>query len=514
MHTSPEPQSRLSTWVGFLALCVGMFMAILDTQIVASSLPDIQTALGIPASRLSWIQTAYLIAEVIAIPLTGWLTALLSLRGLFIVAVVGFTLASLGCALSAHLEMLLVFRILQGFWGGTLIPIVFSAIFLLFPVRLHVVATTLGGVFAVLAPTVGPVLGGYITENYSWHWLFLINIVPGIVVIAASWGTLERHPPDWRQWARLDVVALLFMALCLSSLELLLKEGPTQSWGGPYVMTLMIIFPCAGTFFVRRCKQVAYPLVHLNSFSNPCFVLGCVYSFVLGIGLYCSVYLLPLYLSFVRMHTAFEIGKIMIVMGAAQLVVAPVAALAEKHIHPLVLTGVGYALFSAGLISNGFMTIRTDYDDLFWPQILRGGAMLLCLLPTTRLALEGQTEKNIPNASGLFNLMRTLGGAVGIALGDTILEQRGPLHGVELTRRLMAGDPDAARWVGLPLDRFHNVPLDKIDQPTMALVKPMVERAALTLSFNEAWLTIGMIFIFTLLLLPLMRWSLRTVKLK
>jgi len=494
-----------SAWIGFLALCFGMFMAILDIQIVASSLPDIQTALYIPKDKLSWIQTAYLIAEVIAIPLTGWLTRLLSLRGLFMAAASGFTLASLGCALSNHLGLLLFFRAVQGFCGGALIPMVFTAVFTLFPQRWHILATTIGGVSAVLAPTIGPVLGGYITENYSWHWLFLVNIAPGIlVVIIAAWA-LRRDKPNWGLWARLDYLALLLAALCLSSLELVLKEGPKNNWSGLFIIILLIICPLTGTMAIRRCLSHPEPIIDLHCFADRYFSLGCFYSFVLGIGLYSSVYLLPLYLAFVRMHTPFEIGKVMIVMGVAQLAVSPFAAIAEKRLNPLLLTGIGYALFAAGLISNGFATYKTDFDGLFWPQILRGSAMLLCLLPTTRLALEGQSEILMPNASGLFNLMRTLGGAIGIALVDTILEQRGPVHGAELTARLMAGDPNAARIVGLPLARFHNVPLGPIDQATKDLVNPLVERAALTLSFNEAWLIIGMLFILTLTLLPLMR---------
>src|SRR5271165_2515549 len=167
------------TWFGFAMMCIGMFMAILDVQVVATSLPVIQGALGIPQDQMSWVQTAYLVAEVIAIPLTGVLTRTLSMRWLFVVAISIFTVASFGCAISMHFGTLVAWRVLQGFSGGTLIPAVFSAVFLLFPVRRQGVATMLAGVLAVLAPTIGPIVGGWITETYSWHWLFLINILPG-----------------------------------------------------------------------------------------------------------------------------------------------------------------------------------------------------------------------------------------------------------------------------------------------------------------------------------------------
>src|SRR5450756_1914183 len=171
-------QAKVATWFGFVLMCLGMFMAILDIQVFATSLPTIQDALAIPPDAMSWIQTAYLIAEIIAIPLTGWLTRVLTLRWLFVMAISLFPLASIGCALSDGFAMLVGLRVLQGFAGGTLIPAVFSAVFLLFPIRLHPVATTMAGIMAVLAPTVGPVVGGWITETWSWHWLVLINVVP------------------------------------------------------------------------------------------------------------------------------------------------------------------------------------------------------------------------------------------------------------------------------------------------------------------------------------------------
>src|ERR1700751_6147088 len=190
MPTEPRATSRI--WIGFGLMCLGMFMAILDIQVVATSLPAIQHALAISPDAMSWIQTAYLIAEIIAIPLTGWLTRVMTLRWLFVSAVSLFTLASIGCAFSSGFAMLVGFRTLQGFAGGTLIPAVFSAVFLLFPLRLHPVATTMAGIMAVLAPTIGPVVGGWITETYSWHWLFLINDAPGVFAAAATPFLLTR----------------------------------------------------------------------------------------------------------------------------------------------------------------------------------------------------------------------------------------------------------------------------------------------------------------------------------
>ena len=498
-------KASVATWIGYLAMCLGMFMAILDIQIVASSLPDIQVALHIPEDRLSWLQTSYLIAEVIAIPLTGWLARLLSVRGLFVAAAIGFTLASLGCASSFDLAPLLIFRVIQGFCGGALIPVVFTSVFTMFPERSRLLATTIGGVFAMLAPTIGPVAGGYITETYSWHWLFLINLAPGILVAAVAWRYVRAEKPDWLLWTRLDYSSLALAAVCLASLELGLKEGPGHHWTGLYVIGLLTICVITGVVVIRRCATHRDPIIDLRCFADRQFSVGCFYSFILGMGLYGSVYLLPVYLAFVRQHTPLEIGTIMIVMGAAQLISAPFAALAEKRLNRLWLTGFGYALFASGLIANGFMTFETDVAGLFWPQILRGSALLFCLLPTTTLALERQPPELVASASGLFNLQRNLGGAIGIALIDTILQQRVPVHVAWLVERLQAGDPNAARIVGLPLKDFHNVPLGPISEETKATVGPLVEQAALVLSFNEAWLVIGGLFVLSLLALPLLR---------
>src|SRR6201985_3662398 len=232
MSNAPEHHipvlASVSTSIGFAMMCVGMFMAILDVQVVATSLPTIQSALDIPPDQMSWVQTAYLIAEVVAIPLTGLLTRLLSMCWLFVVSISIFTLASVGCAASDSFPVLIAWRVLQGFSGGTLIPSVFSAVFLLFPLARQGVATTFAGVLAVLAPTVGPVVGGWITETYSWHWLFLINVLPGVVAATLGAILLPRAAMRLKGARGLDVISLALMAIALAALEIGLKEAPER----------------------------------------------------------------------------------------------------------------------------------------------------------------------------------------------------------------------------------------------------------------------------------------------
>ena len=486
-------------------MCFGMFMAILDIQIVASSLTNMQTSLHIAADDLSWIQTAYLIAEVIAIPLSGWLTRVLSLRWLFAGATIGFTLASIGCALCTALAPLIVLRVVQGFCGGMLIPGVFTSAFTLIPDKDRIAATMIAGTFAVIAPTIGPAIGGYLTETYSWHWIFLINVVPGVVVATLVLWFVGGGKPNWRELRLIDYTAILLASVFLGSIELILKEAPSRHWQGSYVVFLIVVCALSAGFGIRQCLRTKRPFVDLRRFRDLSFSLGCGLSFVFGFGIYGSVYILSIFLGAVRGHSPFEIGEIMMVSGVAQLFAAPLVAKLETRFDPRLLTALGFSLFGLGLLANGFSTIATDFAGLFWPQVLRGLAVMLCLMPATRLALDHWPKAEIADASGLFNLMRNLGGAIGIALIDTILEQRTPDHVARLVERLQAGDPVAAGIVGLPLTEFHNVPMGEIDAMTKAIVAPMVQRAALTQSFNEAWIAIAILFALSLLALPLMR---------
>jgi DHA2 family multidrug resistance protein len=495
----------IGTWVAFLLMCLGMFMAILDIQVVATSLPAIQRALAISQDAMSWIQTAYLIAEVVAIPLTGLLTRVLTLRWLVAAAVALFTLASIGCALSGSLAVLLVFRVVQGFAGGVLIPSVFTAVFLLFPHRLHAVATTIGGVVAVLAPTIGPVVGGWITETWSWPWLFLINVIPGLIVTSVTPFLLPRQETDFAELAKLDSGSLVLLAAALASLEIGLKQAPHHGWLSPTCIVLLAGSAVGLGIFVHRSLSAAHPVVRLVTLKRRSFAVGCALSFCLGVGLFGSVYLMPVFLAFVRRHDAFEIGTIMLVTGVAQLIAAPIAAILESRIGARALTGGGFALFALGLGLSAIQPRTADFDEMFWPQIVRGVAIMFCLLPPTRIALGALPETEVADASGLFNLMRNLGGAIGIALIDTILYGRVAMYAEDFRVRLLAGDVSAAKAIGLDPTLLANRPPGPPDEAAVAFVRPMVEKASLALCVNEAWAMLACVAIAGVLLVPFAR---------
>jgi DHA2 family multidrug resistance protein len=507
MNDQHEPQEKpdIATWVGFLLMCLGMFMAILDIQVVATSLPTIRSALAISPDAMSWIQTAYLIAEVIAIPLTGLFTRVLSLRWLFVAAVSVFTVASVGCALSGGFAVLLAFRVVQGFSGGVLIPAVFSAVFLLFPPRLHAVATTIGGVAAVLAPTIGPVVGGWITETWSWPWLFLINVIPGLIAAAATPLLLPRQGTDFGELKKLDAISLVVLAAALASLEIGLKEAPQRGWLSLGCIALLAASAIGMIVLIHRTLRAAHPVLRLVTLRRRSFAVGCALSFCLGVGLFGSVYLMPVFLAFVRRHDAFEIGTIMLVTGVAQLLAAPLAAILESRIGARLLTGAGFALFALGLALSAVQPRTADFDEMLWPQIVRGVAIMFCLLPPTRIALGALPQAEVADASGLFNLMRNLGGAIGIASIDTILYGRSTIYAEDFRARLLAGDISAAKAIGLDPSLLLNRPPGPPDDAAIAFVRPLVERASLALTANEAWAMLALVAIAGLLLVPFAR---------
>ena len=492
-------------WAGFAMMCVGMFMAILDVQIVATSLPTIQVALDITPSAMSWVQTAYLIAEVIAIPLTGLLTRALTMRWLFVVAILEFTAASVGCAASGNLGILILWRLVQGLSGGTLIPVVFAAVFMLFPARRQDAATALAGGLAVLAPTLGPVVGGWVTATYSWRWLFLINVIPGLVAAIAAAHLLPRDRAQPEAFDRFDTGSLVMMATSLGALQVALKQAPQDGWSSPLILGLLAATLIAGLGFVHRTSHAVMPMVALRRFGDRNFAIGCLLSFVFGIGLFGSVYMMPVFLAYARGHDPLEIGRIMLVTGVAQLAATPMVLALERRWGARPTTALGFLLFAIGLGLSAGQTIATDFEAMVWPQLIRGVGIMFCLLPPTRLALGHIARGEVADASGLYNLMRNLGGAVGIAVIDTVVYGRMPAIGEDIIGRLQAGDPAAARLIGLSPSLFALRKSAALDPKMQAALAASVRKAALVVSLNEAWGTVAIVTALALLVIPFTR---------
>ena len=285
-------------------------------------------------------------------------------------------------------------------------------------------------------------------------------------------------------------------------MEIAIKEAPKRGWTSALTTGLLCLFVIAALGFVVRTLWSSQPLVNLGTFRDRNFSIGCLLSFLLGTGLFGSVYLMPVFLAYVRDHNAFEIGKIMLVTGVAQLIAAPVAVFLVRRIDERLLSAVGFLLFAVGLGLSSAQTTATDFDEMFWPQLIRGCAIMFCILPPTQLALGHLARSAVEDASGLFNLMRNLGGAIGIALIDTVIYTRAPEHGQAFVDRLTAGDLATAKSLGL---RAQDLAAVLLDPQKQAALSSLIHKAAFAEAINDAWRLVAVITISALVVMPFAR---------
>lgn len=428
----------------FLAMVFGMFMAILDIQIVSASLADIQAGLGASADEISWVQTAYLIAEVIMIPLSGFLGRMLSTRVLFTVSAAGFTIASFLCATSGSIGEMIVWRAVQGFLGGGMIPSVFAAAFTIFPKSKQAIVSPMVGLVATLAPTIGPTIGGSLSHAFSWHWLFLVNVPFGIAVAISAWVLIDFDKPDLRLFAKFDWWGFGAMAAFLGALQYVLEEGPGNDWlEDEAVLVMAIVLLVGGAVFFWRALTRPEPIVDLGAFRDRNFAMGSIFSFVMGVGLYGLTYLYPVFLGRIRGYDSLMIGQTMFVSGLAMFLTAPLVGILSRKVDLRLLIAVGFLGFGASTWMLMGMTADWDFGELLVPQILRGMSLMMAMVPINNLALGTLPPERLKNASGLYNLTRNLGGAVGLALINTILTNRGALHFERLSEAVTSSNPQA-----------------------------------------------------------------------
>ncbi|MGQ4275160.1 DHA2 family efflux MFS transporter permease subunit [Terrihabitans sp. B22-R8] len=426
---SAEPVVTTRRTIAFFAMVFGMFMSILDIQVVSASLSEIQAGLSASADEISWVQTSYLIAEVIMIPLSGFLARLLSTRWLFAGAAAGFTLTSFLCATATSMDQMIIYRALQGFIGGGMIPSVFSAAFTIFPKSKQAIVSPMIGLVATLAPTIGPTIGGYLTEYLSWHWLFLINVVPGIIVTLTTLTLIDFDEPDFSLLDHFDWVGLISMAGFLGCLEYVLEEGPNNDWFADEAVAICaVICVSSAVIFFWRVLTAKEPIVSLSAFRNANFATGSAFSFLIGIGLYGLTYVYPQYLAHVRGYNSLQIGETMFVSGLTMFFMAPVTGILSRKLDIRILLTAGLLIFGSGTWMATGLTADWDFWELFIPQILRGMGLMLCMVPITNVALGTLPPEMMKNASGLFNLTRNLGGAVGLALINQAYNSRLDLH--------------------------------------------------------------------------------------
>jgi DHA2 family multidrug resistance protein len=479
-----------------MAMVFGMFMAILDIQIVSASIGEIQAGLAASPDEASWIQTSYLIAEIVMIPLSGFLSRGLSTRLLFTLSAAGFTVFSLACAFATSLPAMVIFRAAQGFVGGAMIPTVFATSFLLFagPKRLQM--SVVIGLTATMAPTIGPTLGGWLTETFSWHWLFLINVPIGAIVAALVWANIDIDQPEPALLKRFDWIGLGLLAGFLGSLEYVMEEGPRWDWlDDEAVRILAVVGTVCGVLTIHRALTRKEPLVELRAFTDRNFAIGCLFSFTVGIGLYGSVYLIPLFLGRVRGYNSLQIGETMFITGLVMFFCSPIVGRLARQVDLRLMMAGGFLLMAISVFLTARLTAQSSFAELALPLSLRGAGTMMAMIPVNQVALGTLAPAMLKNASGLYNLMRNLGGAVGLAAINTLVQDRGALRRTQLGESVTWARAGATRFIEGMTGALSSRLDGAADLAALRQVYGIVQREALVMAYSDTLVLMAVLFV-------------------
>lgn len=488
------PSVSIKSWIGVIAAMLGAFMAILDIQITNSSLKEIQAALGATLEEGSWISTSYLVAEIVVIPLTGWLARVFSTRRYLLVNASLFLFFSICCAWSWNLYSMIGFRALQGFTGGVLIPMAFTIVLTTLAPAQQPVGLAIFGLTAVFAPTIGPTIGGWLTNNFGWEYIFYLNLVPGLLLIAGVAYGIPARPMQLKLLKQGDWWGILAMAVGLGSIQIVLEEGSRKDWfSSNFIVRLTIIgvvFLAAFFWIELRRSQ---PFINLRLFKRRNFGLTSIISLALGLGLYGSVYILPLYLSQIQGYDPMQIGEVIMWAGLPQLFVVPFVPKLMQRFDVRLVMAVGISLFAISCFMNAGMNSDTGMDQLRLSQIVRALGQPLVMVPLSSVATSGIEKEQAGSASSLFNMMRNLGGSIGIAALATLVLQREKLH---------------SNRIGEAVSMFSAATQQRLDQMTqvflgqgfspeiahnqaIASIDSIVRREAYIMAYNDCFYFIG-----------------------
>ena len=492
----------------FGIMALGMFMSLLDVQIVAASLPEIESGLSAGADEGSWVQTSYLIAEIVMIPLSAFLSRAFSTRWLFTVSAAAFTVSSIACGFAWNLDVMIACRAVQGFVGGAMVPTVFATGFVLFQGKKQALIPAILGVVATLAPTLGPTLGGWITDALSWHWLFFINIVPGllITILVPIYARVDEADPSVLRG--FDPWGIPLLALFLGGLEYVLEEGPRWDWFEDSTNCWVAAASAtAALFFFYNSFTHPRPVVDLRIFRNSRFAMGCLFQFVLGVGLFSSIYLIPQYLAGVQDYRSLDIGKAVFITGVAQVLATPFAAGLSRRMDPRHMILFGFLLFGLSLYLISGLDSEWGREQLFWPQAMRGFATMFCIVPATNMALGAMPPQWLKSASGLSNLMRNLGGAIGIAACNTVINHRFHLHYTRIVETVTVANQNVEPALAGLARQMQALSSDTVEQQQMALstLNQLISREALSMTYADSFLVLAGLFLLALTVLPFSR---------
>jgi DHA2 family multidrug resistance protein len=501
----------LRDWLAIAGGMVGCFMAILDIQITNSSLAPIEGGMGASVDEGSWISTAYLIAEIVVIPLTGWLSSVFGLRRYLSVNTALFVLFSIGCAQSTSMTDLILYRTGQGFTGGVLIPTGLNVIRRHLPPHQQSIGMSLFGISATFAPAIGPSIGGWLTENFSWHYLFYLNIGPGLLAIALQLYALHKEPMKLRELIDGDWWGIVTMAVGLGSMTIVLEEGQRHDWfGSPLISGLTVIAVVALVFFLILEFTAEKPFINLRLFGRSTVGWSNLLSTVVGAVSYGSLFLIPVYLAEVPHFSTQQIGSVVMWSGLPQLAIFPIMPFLLNTVRPRTLVGTGIALFALSCFVNAQLTHDVGRAELILPQVIRAAAFPLFAMPLFQLALGGLSLRDSADAASLSNICRNLGGSIGIALLSTVTQTREQIHYAAISDRITANASNAAGRIDQLTAVFTDRGTDAATAPMQAVatIAGQMHQEAMVMAYSDAFMTLGVLLVLALpsvLILPNIR---------
>lgn len=497
-----------ATWLTVFGGVLGAFIAVLNIHITNASLKDIQGALSATLQEGSFISTAYLTAEVVVIPMTGWLAMVFGLRRYILWNVSLFILATLLCATAWNLESMLVFRTLAGLAGGTLIPLSFALILTLLPTSKQPIGMGMFSLTATQAPTIGPTLGGYLTETFGWQAIFYLQIIPTSLMLLILWQGLKKYPKNLSLLKNGDWFGMLAMAVGLGAMIIVLEEGERKDWlESDFILRGAILAATCLIIFVAIELKRAQPFINLRLLARRNFLLANLVGIILGLGLYGSVFVLPMYMAQVHGYNAMQIGLVMMWTGLPQLIVVPIVLRLMKIIDLRILLAIGAFIFGLSCLLNTHMTADYASDHLMWPNIIRGLGMPFIMVPLNVIATAEIEQEQVGSASGVFNVLRNLGGAVGIAALATFLSVRQQFHSNHIVESLSAYNPLTRERLQGFHDYFESLGADPVLAQEQALraVAAIARRESYIMAFNDCFYLIGAAFIVSLGFVCLMK---------
>ena len=495
-NTSGEKTVTSKEWLALFGVMLGAFMAVLDIQITNSSLKDISGAIGSSLDEGSWISTAYLVAEIIAIGISGIMADIFSAKRYLLFCATGFLIFSVLCAFCTDLSELILCRALQGLTGGALIPLAFSTILVLLPKSKQSIGLALFGMTATFGPSIGPSIGGWLTDNYGWQWIFFINIPPGIALIAIVWSSLPQGRARPELLHDLDYFGIVTMAIGLGSLEYVLEEGERKDWfGNVLIYRFSWIAGIFITLFFIRELTARKPFLNLGLFRYKSFTLSCIIQTALGLGLYGTVFVVPEYLASEQGYSASEIGSTLIWVGIPQLFILPFVPKLIKIFDIRIVIGVGAFFFAFSCYLNAFLDPDYARPQFVFSNIVRSLGQPLMLIPLLSVATADIPAKESGSASALFNMTRNLGGSIGIALLSTLITNREHLHSVRIGSTVTAGSPELAPRLTALTNMLLMKGLDPVTASRTALkiVNASISRQSYFLAYGDAFYIIAVI---------------------